>query len=772
MTFSLNTSAILEALQGRSGEIRIDCPSCEGSQKETLCINADTGLYHCKRCDIKGNAKFVSDLKPFAEWIWDQATPCVTHPYLERKKIKPHGLRANNYNGQLQLVVPYYAYGQIATAQTIAEDGSKKSLPKSKGCEIKGASHIIGAEYVKEGPVYICEGWATAASVYEATGCTAVSVAQKSNLEVSFNHIKDKFNGAEIIFCADNDKNGGGLLYAAKAAKKHKAKVVMPEIVGQDFNDVWVDSGAEAVKAQLGKFIDLDKIDTEKKDTSIEMEAAGITKEDILSAAYAGEKGCADLFIGRFKNIHAHDRAANVWYQFTGNYWEIDKIGKPIRDCDIIQDFCKKVVANISGDIIGLSEKMRDCTDQAQQETIKAAQEKEEKDRAVINALVHFLDALWYRKHIIDFATHGQDTLGITGEEWDQHPWKLAVKNGIIDLKTGKLSKGTPGDYIKSYCPTAYDPAATCPKFEEFLLEILDKDTDLALFLGQLFGAALIGNGSFKQYVAIFSGVGRNGKDTLMGIIQHVLGLSLAAPIPTELILDGGTGGKRSSQGPSADLMKLRGLRLAYCNETSQGRKFNTGQVKQLSGGGIMTAREPYGRRNVDWEQTHMLFLMTNHKPQAPVDDYAFWKRIKTIHFPLSFINDPTESHERKADQQLGEKLKKEAPGILNFLIQGCLEYQKLGLIEPAAVKSANLQYLKDVDQTGLFIDESCFIGNNATVTASQFYSAYKAWSQENNLKAISGKAFGQYLTTRFEKGKDRKGIYYNGVGLLSEHSS
>lgn len=766
MLKSTLTDTILSIIQGRTGETRTDCPSCEGTQKETLTINADSGLYYCQRCGIRGNVKATS-FKPFAEWVWEKGIPCTDHPYLDKKKLKAHGLRTNNHNGQIQLIVPYFAYGQITTAQTITGDGSKKSLPKSKGCEIRGASHTI--EGNNAGPIYVCEGWATAASVHEATGCTAVSVAQKSNLEISFDHIKARFNGAEIVFCADNDKNGGGLLYAAKAAKRFGAKVVMPEKVGQDFSDIWIEDGADAVKIQLGKFLDLEKVDTEKKDTMVEMEAAGISEADILSAAYAGEKGCADLYIKKFKNIYAKDRASNCWYEFTGNFWEIDKLGNPIRDCDIIQDFCKKSVANISGNIIEISEKMRDCTDEAQQETLKNTQEKEEKDRAVINTLAHHLDNLMYRKHVIDFATYGPDTLGITGEEWDQHPWQLAVKNGIIDLKTGKLKRGTPGDYIKSYCPTIYDPKATCPNFEKFLLEIFDNDVNLVFFLNQLLGAGLIGNGSYKQYVAIFSGVGRNGKDTLMGIIQHVLGLGLAAPIPTELILDGGAGGKRSSQGPSADLMKLRGLRLAYCNETSQGRKFNTGQIKQLSGGGIMTAREPFGKRNVDWEQTHMIFLMTNHKPQAPVDDYAFWKRIKTIHFPLSFINEPHEPHERQADPHLGDKLKEESSGILNFLIQGCLEYQKSGLIEPAAVKSANLQYLKDVDQTGLFIDDCCFIGPDAQVRANHFYGAYKVWSQENSLRPISGTAFGYYATNKFSKKNDNKGTYYKGVGLLTE---
>jgi putative DNA primase/helicase len=274
--------------------------------------------------------------------------------------------------------------------------------------------------------------------------------------------------------------------------------------------------------------------------------------------------------------------------------------------------------------------------------------------------------------------------------------------------------------------------------------------------------------GGLKQFIVIFSGQGRNGKDTLMSIIQYILGLSLAAPIPAELILDGGINGKRSSQGPSADLMKLRGLRLASANETSQGKSFNSGVAKQLSGGGLMTARAPFGRANVDWEMTHLIILMTNHKPKAPVDDYAFWKRIKPIHFPLSFVSDPKEPHERKADPNIGEKLKAEASGILNFLIQGCLDYQKYGLKESAAIKAEHSAYLKDVDLTGIFLDDCCLQKHTATVPAKDLYAAYRAWAQENGYRPISGKAFGHYISKRFEAGHTRNGNFYSGIGLLS----
>jgi len=162
-----------------------------------------------------------------------------------------------------------------------------------------------------------------------------------------------------------------------------------------------------------------------------------------------------------------------------------------------------------------------------------------------------------------------------------------------------------------------------------------------------------------------------------------------------------------------------------------------------------------------------MLILMTNHRPHAPIDDFAFWKRIKNVHFPLAFVAEPAAPNERRADPKIAEKLKAEAPGILRWLVEGCLDYQKYGLTEPAAVREANAEYLREEDLTGLFIDECCTLCPGAEVSTKALYAAYKSWTQENNHRAISGTAFGRYVGARFEKGSTGKTRFYKGISLV-----
>lgn len=150
----------------------------------------------------------------------------------------------------------------------------------------------------------------------------------------------------------------------------------------------------------------------------------------------------------------------------------------------------------------------------------------------------------------------------------------------------------------------------------------------------------------------------------MLEIIKEVLGSSLAGAIQSELLLNQDR--IRSSSGPSPDVMRLRGLRLVWASETQEGRKLDAGKVKLLTGGGELTARAPYGKYEITFSQSHTLFLLTNSKPHAPADDYALWKRLILIPFTMSFVENPQDVNEKKADKYLIEELKKEKEGILN----------------------------------------------------------------------------------------------------------
>nr|NJM01833.1 hypothetical protein [Desulfobacula sp.] len=210
---------ILDSVNGYSGEIRINCanPDCRGSQSKTLCINADSGLYECKRCGIKGNFKNIR--KPFHErkafplYVWDSGWFCDDHPYLKLKKAKSHKLKVDKFR---RLLIPFYSYGKITTVQTIDNTGGKKFLPKEKGCQAKGASFIIWGALDR---VYVCEGYATGASVYEATGCTVIIVGMKSNFIPSLKALRKNSAIQKLFFALTTIRTAAGVGTVSKLRK-------------------------------------------------------------------------------------------------------------------------------------------------------------------------------------------------------------------------------------------------------------------------------------------------------------------------------------------------------------------------------------------------------------------------------------------------------------------------------------------------------------------------------------------------------------------------
>lgn len=145
-----------------------------------------------------------------------------------------------------------------------------------------------------------------------------------------------------------------------------------------------------------------------------------------------------------------------------------------------------------------------------------------------------------------------------------------------------------------------------------------------------------------------------------------------------------------------------------------------------MTGGGELVGRAPYGKYEITFPQSHTLFLLTNSKPHAPADDYALWKRLLLIPFAMSFVENPQAANERKADKHLIEKLKEEKEGILNWAVQGCLQWHEHGLETPAAVEQATQQYRNEEDILQQFIEEACVSGCSHEVRASELYQHYR----------------------------------------------
>ena len=445
---------------------------------------------------------------------------------------------------------------------------------------------------------------------------------------------------------------------------------------------------------------------------------------EAIKLAYKEQRGCAELFARMYRGRLCFDHTDGAWFKFSKHYWTLEKIGDRLHYAvDQVQSVFQKMERELDGEIVLLGQKIKNTEDENEAKKLKQQLTTIKKQQKTLNKLIGNLNTLGYRKQVVEFAAQGEGSLGISGDEWDLQPWVLPCPNGIVDLRTGNLREGKPEDYLRAACPTTFRPEATAPRYEQALQEIFAEDQDLIRFVQRVLGMALVGE-TVEHKLIVLWGAGRNGKDTLLEALSHVLGAVLAGAVQSELLLDQGR--TKSSSGPSADIMRLRGLRVAWASETNEGRRLDAGKIKLLTGGGSLVGRSPYARYEVSFPQSHTLFLLTNSKPHAPADDYALWKRLVLIPFTQSFVDQPSKPHERQADKGLVDKLKSEAEGILAWLVEGCLEWQHTGLNSPAVVQQATQDYRKEEDILLQFTEDGCIQGPDCMAPAQKLYDHYR----------------------------------------------
>jgi len=190
--------------------------------------------------DIKSKA----EAKTRANDIWSKSVSVTDHAYLTKKGVKAYGIKQSND----ALVIPLRADGEIQSLQFINADGTKRFLTDGR---IKGCYFSIGKP---QDVIYICEGYATGVSIYEATGAAVVVAFNAGNLLTVSQAIRAKYPTIKLVMCADDDANQTGVTKANEAASVVGGYVVIPDFgesrpeKATDFNDLHQLKGLEAVK--------------------------------------------------------------------------------------------------------------------------------------------------------------------------------------------------------------------------------------------------------------------------------------------------------------------------------------------------------------------------------------------------------------------------------------------------------------------------------------------------------------------------------------------
>lgn len=331
-------------------------------------------------------------------------------------------------------------------------------------------------------------------------------------------------------------------------------------------------------------------------------------------------------------------------------------------------------------------------------------------------------------------------------DDWDSNIWLGGTPKAAIDLATGVAVKPRASDMLtKTY---AVDPADTadCPLWFDFLEQATAGDAQLIRFLCQICGYALTGSIAEHALFFIF-GPGGNGKGVFLSTLQGILNdYSVVAPMAA-------LEAQRHAQ-HTTDLAMMRGARLVSASESNENTSWNEQRIKALTGGDRITARFMHAN-NMTFTPQLTLLIIGNHKPNMTSVDEAMRRRINMIPF--------TVKPETK-DPNLTDKLRAEWPGILRWMIEGCLDWQKNGFVRPSIVEEETEKYFEDQNMMQEWIDTACEVdleNSYWSETSTRLFKSWSSYADSNGVPAGSAKSFKPAMEGMGFKSKKGSGPRY-----------
>jgi putative DNA primase/helicase len=363
--------------------------------------------------------------------------------------------------------------------------------------------------------------------------------------------------------------------------------------------------------------------------------------------------------------------------------------------------------------------------------------------------------------HVSCVARLAQHHLTAAPEAFDADPMAFNVGNGTLRFK-----KRDGGDYVSFHrhdrkdritklAPVDYDPEAGAPLYDGFLARV-QPDAAMWRHLHAWGGVSITALPLAR--LAFWYGTGRNGKSTLIDAWAHVMG-DYAQTIPIESFLDQGRARRGGEASP--DIAALPGIRCLRTSEPEKGSKLAESLVKLVTGGEPLRARH----LNRDFFEFRPAFKMTmqgNYKPRIDGTDEGIWARILLVPWGVMIP-------EGERDQALPDKLRAEAPGILNRLLDGVRDYLDHGLSPTDAVIAATAEYRDDSDPIGRFLAECTARrpeAEDARVGGKEIFALYIAWAKAAGEKPWSPKAFSRGLQDHGVIRLKSSGMHYRHIVL------
>ena len=337
-----------------------------------------------------------------------------------------------------------------------------------------------------------------------------------------------------------------------------------------------------------------------------------------------------------------------------------------------------------------------------------------------------------------------QSELAAAESSFDSDATLLVATPGIYRGR-GEWDSHDPELRYTKCIPIDYDPAATCPEWDEFLASSIP-DEGQREYLYTLIGFALIGGDRRKKRVVNLVGPKDTGKSTFLRVVGEILAPYVSTPAVEELV----AGSRRGTD--KFALNELRGSRIAMVSETEAHSQFRLAALKALTGGDVISTQGK-GTRPVTWRASIMPMIGTNQQIKFDFTDAAFTDRLIAIEYRRG----------RPIDRRLDGKLDAEPSGIFNRILQGVDRALADQLEEPESIiasrkraetaVSVALQFLEAALDRGYVVEVPKSYPEIRCCRTTKLYDMYVRWAAKvgtSRGRKLPSREFTRHVSQRY----------------------
>jgi putative DNA primase/helicase len=435
-----------------------------------------------------------------------------------------------------------------------------------------------------------------------------------------------------------------------------------------------------------------DPLDEARDDPLAELVARKKTKN------HPSEARIAEILVERHGGELRYVAQWGTWLRWDGKRWQEEKT---LMVIDLIAAICKEI--SRGGDVNRNSE----IRSLLKHSTMSGAEKIARADRRVV----------------------------ATAEQWDKDPWLLNTPGGVVNLRTGTMRQHRPDDYMTNITGVSPNTSCLTPTWDAHLVKIFMSDAEMIAFMHRTWGYCLTGDVS-EDALFFCHGDGDNGKTTTIELLRAIWG-DYAKEAPMEMFTT-----KAHGHDHPTELTILHGARLVTASENERGVRFSEARVKKITGGGRIKARK-MRQDFYEFEPTHKLMFDGQHRPRLSSVGQAWKRRVNMIPHKAKIL--PEEK-----DRHIEQELMREAPGILNKIMAGCIEWQRTGLNPPRSVTEATDEYLSQQDTLKEWFLEFVEVspsGQGAFI--GHLYSSYRVFMENRGERPCGQTTFADDLESK-----------------------